>query len=121
MYDAYNGSNPGAMQQAIYLFNTGHADQDTQFDSQWVANGSYLRANLIQLGYNFDSNQLKKTPFSSLRIYFNVNNAFCITSKDFKGYDPEGTSQGTDQWGQNIMFFQYPKPRTYTLGVNVSF
>ena len=31
LYDAYNGTNPGTMQQAIYLFNTGHADQDTQF------------------------------------------------------------------------------------------
>ena len=63
LYDAYNGTNPNTMQQAIYLFNTGHADQDTQFDSQWVCNGSYLRANLIQLGYTFDSDQLKKTPF----------------------------------------------------------
>ena len=131
LYDAYNGSNPDAMQQAIYLFNTGHADQDTQFDSQWVANGSYLRANLIQLGYNFDSNQLKKTPFSSLRIYFNVNNAFCITSKEFNGYDPESTSQidnksetGTisaGQFGQNMTFFSYPRARTFTLGVNVAF
>ncbi|MDR3730406.1 TonB-dependent receptor, partial [Parabacteroides sp.] len=131
LYDAYNGTNPGSMQQAVYLFNTGHADQDTQFDSQWVANGSYLRANLIQLGYNFDSNQLKKTPFSSLRVYFNVNNAFCITSKEFNGYDPESTSQidnsserGTvsaGQFGQNMTFFSYPRARTFTLGINVAF
>ena len=86
-----------------------------------MANGSYLRANLIQLGYTFEPSVLKALHLGSLRAYFSVNNAFCITSKDFKGYDPEGTSQGTDQWGQNIMFFQYPKPRTYTLGVNVSF
>ena len=67
LYDAYNGTNPNSMQQAIWLFNGGHAGQDTLTDSQWVANGSYLRANLIQLGYTFDSNQLAKTPFSSLR------------------------------------------------------
>ncbi len=127
--EAYNGTNPDTMQPAIYLFNGGHADQDTMTDSYWVANGSYLRGNLIQLGYTFDSNQLKNTPFSSLRLYFNVNNAFCITAKDFHGYDPESTSQistsnGTttaDQFGQNMTFFSYPRARTFTLGVNVAF
>ena len=117
------------MQAAVYLSNSGHAGQDTMCDSGWIANGSYLRANLIQLGYTFTSDQLKKTPFSSLRIFANVNNAFCITAKDFKGYDPEGTSQidrsngveTNSQWGQNMFFFQYPKARTFTLGVNVAF
>lgn len=56
-----------------------------------------------------------------MRVYFNINNAFVVCSKDFKGYDPEGTSHGDAQWGQNILFYQYPKPRTYTLGVNVAF
>ena len=130
LYDAYDPvKNPNTMQQAIWLFNGGHAGQDTMTDSQWVANGSYLRANLIQLGYTFDSSQLEKTPFSSLRIYFNVNNAFLITSKDFNGYDPEATSQidtsngvvSAAQFGQNMAFFSYPRARTFTLGVNVAF
>ena len=127
--DAYDGTGDGGMQPAIWLFNGGHAGQDTMTDSYWVANGSYLRANLIQLGYTFDSDQLKKTPFSSLRIYFNVNNAFCITAKDFHGYDPESTSQidsnngqtSAAQFGQNMTFFSYPRARTFTLGVNVAF
>lgn len=132
LHDAYNGTGDGGMQPAIWLFNGGHAGQDTMTDSYWVANGSYLRANLIQLGYTFDSDQLKKTPFSSLRIYFNVNNAFCITAKDFHGYDPESTSQintATDnngvttasQFGQNMTFFSYPRARTFTLGLSVAF
>ena len=53
LYDAYNGSNPNTMQQAIYLCNSGHAGQDTTVDSQWIANGSYLRCNMLQLGYTF--------------------------------------------------------------------
>lgn len=129
LHDAYNGTNPGTMQQAVFLFNSGHAGQDTQFDSSWVVNGSYLRANLIQIGYSFMPNQLKNTPFSNVRIYANVNNAFCITSKDFAGYDPESTSQidsnngviNNSQFGQNMTFFSYPRARTFTLGVNVTF
>ena len=53
LYDAYNGTNPNSMQQAIWLFNGGHAGQDTLTDSQWVANGSYLRANLIPVRLYF--------------------------------------------------------------------
>ncbi|HIX85382.1 MAG TPA: TonB-dependent receptor [Candidatus Parabacteroides intestinigallinarum] len=127
--NGYNGTGDGGMQPAIWLINGGHSNQDTMTDSYWVANGSYLRANLIQLGYTFDSTQLAKTPFSSLRIYFNVNNAFLIHAKDFKGYDPESTSQistsngvtSADQFGQNMTFFSYPRARTFTLGLNVTF
>ncbi len=119
--DAYDGTNPNTMQQAIYLCNSGHAGQDTQLDSQWVSDGSYLRGNLIQLGYTFTPQQCKSIGLGSMRIYASVNNAFVINSSDFFGFDPEGTSQGSNQWGQNMYFFQYPKPRTYTVGLNVTF
>jgi len=118
--DGYNGSNPGTMIQAIRndgYFPDGHW---SDVNSHWVANGSYLRANLIQLGYTFDQSVLDKLKIAALRVNFSVNNAFLICSKDFKGYDPEGTSND-DHNGQNIFFFQYPKPRTYTLGLNVTF
>lgn len=55
-----------------------------------------------------------------MRAYASVSNAFLVCSDDFLGYDPEAVSN-TNQFGQNIFFYQYPKPRTYTLGVNLSF
>jgi hypothetical protein len=63
---------------------------------------------------------LGRTGFKKLRGYASVNNAFLINSKDFLGYDPEAVSN-TNQFGQNIFFYQYPKPRTFTFGVNLSF
>ena len=122
LYDAYNGSNPETMQQAIYLCNSGHAGQDTTIDDGWIANGSYLRLNMLQLGYTFDSEVAKKIGLAGLRVYASGNNLFFITSKDFNGYDPEGTSQGSsNQFGQNMVFFSYPRARTFTFGVNVTF
>ena len=122
LYDAYNGSNPETMQQAIYLCNSGHAGQDTTIDDSWIANGSYLRLNMLQLGYTFDSSIAKKLGLQGLRVYASGNNLFLITAKDFNGYDPEGTSQGSsNQFGQNMVFFSYPRARTYTFGVNVTF
>lgn len=131
--DAYNGSNPNTMQQAIYLTNGGHAGQDTNVDDSWVADGSYVRVNLIQLGYTFNADVLKRMGLSRLRIYANANNPFLFTSKDFKGYDPESTSQydpemtsqftaqGNGKFGQNMTFFSYPRAKTFSLGVNVTF
>ena len=121
LYDAYDGTNPDAMQQAIYLCNPGHAGQDTTIDSQWVANGSYLRCNMLQLGYTFESNVAKKIGLSGLRMYASANNLFTIMAKDFTGYDPESTSQGGNKFGQNVTFFSYPRARTFTFGVNVTF
>lgn len=122
LYDAYDGTNPNTMEQAIYLSNSGHAGQNTTIDSGWIADGSYLRANLIQFGYTFSGVKCKSIGLSNLRLYANVNNAFLICSSKFNGYDPESTSQGdTNKFGQNMTFFAYPRARTWTLGINVTF
>ena len=121
LYDAYNGSNPNTMEQMIYLANDGHAGQDSATDSGWVADGSYLRMNMVQLGYTFESNVAKKLGLSGLRIYASGNNLFQIVSKDFLGYDPESTSETGGKFGQNMTFFSYPRARTFTFGVNVTF
>lgn len=119
--DAYNGSNPNTMEQAIYLTNGGHRGQDSNVDDSWIADGSYLRVNLIQLGYTFTPDALKRIGLNRLRVYANANNPFLFTSSDFKGYDPESTSQGEGKFGQNMTFFAYPRAKTFSLGVNVTF
>ncbi|MBN2639167.1 MAG: TonB-dependent receptor [Bacteroidales bacterium] len=119
LHDGYNGNNPNTMVQAVR--NANLSGQSSEVDSHWVSDGSYLRGNVIQLGYTVDTKSMRRMKLAALRIYASVNNAFVIHSKDFQGYDPEGTSQGDNQWGQNMFFYQYPKPRTYTFGVNVTF
>jgi len=130
LYDGYNGTNAGTMEQAIFLaYDKPHGGGDTTTDSQWVANGSYLRLNMLQLGYTFDSSVAKKVGLSGLRLYLSGNNLFQIVSKDFLGYDPESTSEVSSssgvssgsQFGQNMTFFSYLRARTFTFGVNVTF
>ena len=121
LYDAYDAkTNPNTMQQAVYLAGSGFAGQDTTVDSAWVVDGSYLRMNMIQLGYTFDSKVIEPLGLSALRLYASANNLFLICSDDFAGYDPESTSQ-SDKFGQNMTFFSYPRARTFTFGVNVTF
>ena len=113
--------NPNGKAQAIRLANFGQGN-NANADDTWVADGSYLRANLIQFGYTFNSDVIRKMGLSALRLYGGVNNAFLITSSDYLGYDPDNSSRlGDNKWGTNRQFFTYPRPRTFTFGVNVTF
>lgn len=119
LYDSWTEDHQNTMIQQIR--NGPYSGQNSEVDDHWVANGSYLRANAISIGYNFGAEQLSKIGLKNWRVYASVQNAFLITSDSFMGYDPEATSWEGDQWGQNIFFHQYPRPRTFTLGTSFQF
>ncbi|MCR5890900.1 TonB-dependent receptor [Hymenobacter sp. J193] len=80
------------------------------YGSDWfVTKGSFLRVQNVTLGYNFKSNFVKG--IESLRIYFSGNNLYNFT-KYHTGFDPEVPANG-QQWGS------YPRPRAFSLGVNL--
>ena len=88
----------------------------TQFSSpQWLSNyyienASYLRLDNINLGYNVGK-ILKNT--AALRINASIQNVLIITK--YSGLDPENSDpHGVDN---NI----YPRPRVYTIGLNLDF
>ncbi|WP_313381884.1 SusC/RagA family TonB-linked outer membrane protein [Proteiniphilum saccharofermentans] len=113
--------NPNGSAQAIRLANFGMGN-NANADDTWVADGSYLRGNLIQLGYTFSSSAVQNMGLSALRFYANVNNAFLVTSSDYLGYDPDNSSRlGDNKWGTNRQFFTYPRARTFTFGINLTF
>lgn len=90
----------------------------TQFSSYWVEDGSYLRISNVRLGYTFPTSILKKTPFSSARLYVNIDNLHVFS--DFVGYDPEN-SVFTDALNSGNDYGAYPLPMTITFGVKVGF
>jgi TonB-linked SusC/RagA family outer membrane protein len=118
LYKGWTEQNQNTMVQQIR--HRVYAGHNTTADSHWVADGSYIRGNLLQLGYTLNSRKLNDKGIRSARVSFGVNNAFLIHSKDFTGYDPEGASN-TDRFGQNIFFYQYPTSRLFTTSVNFSF
>jgi TonB-linked SusC/RagA family outer membrane protein len=73
----------------------------------YLQNASFFRMDNCHIGYNFGK-VFKNT--GDLKITANVQNVFIIT--DYTGVDPE-TTNGIDN-------NQYPRPRTYVLGLNLS-
>ncbi|MDB5133410.1 MAG: TonB-linked outer membrane protein SusC/RagA family [Mucilaginibacter sp.] len=92
----------------------------TEIYSTKVENGSFIRGKTVTLGYTFPTKVINKIALSRLRVYVQAQNLFLITK--YTGYDPEtSTYNGSSNFTQGIQFYDYPKPRTFLLGVNASF
>lgn len=90
----------------------------TNVDTRWIEDGSFIRGKNLLLGYTFNNSVIEKLHLSRLRIYASVQNFFLKTK--FSGNDPEVTTY-SNAFAQGQTFFDYPKPTTYTLGLNVAF
>jgi TonB-dependent starch-binding outer membrane protein SusC len=93
---------------------SGITDEPT-YSSYWIEDASFLRLQTLTLGYNFG---MRKIGIERLRIYISGENLFVLTG--YTGIDPEVSIDGLTSPGMD-MFNYYPKPRNYTLGLNVTF
>lgn len=113
-----NGWSPDNQDTDIAQNRPADAGYTTTVDSHMVEDGSFLRGRNIQLAYNFSENVTERLRLSKLRVYFSAQNFFLIT--DYSGYDPEVSTYG-EPFSQGVSFYDYPNPRTYTIGLNVEF
>ncbi|MDD7914394.1 SusC/RagA family TonB-linked outer membrane protein [Polaribacter ponticola] len=95
---------------------TNDATNNKLFSDFFVEDGSFIRMQNVQVGYNFSTDVLEKVGLSKLRLYTTVNNVFTIT--DYSGYDP--TING-GAIGAGIDSGNYPSARQFILGLNVEF
>lgn len=98
----------------------GGAYYQTYPDTHWIEDCSFVRGEGATLGYTFGKPILSRIGVSKLRVYANAKNFFVIT--DYTGYDPEGSdNDNMDSITPGMDFYMYPRPTTYTLGVNITF
>ncbi len=109
-------SNLGARQSysfAGYLNNVSRNILDTDFSNYqllsdyYVENASFVRMDNISLGYNFGKVIGDRV---GLRATASVQNAFVISN--YNGIDPEHSS--------GIDYSLYPRPRVFSVGLNVN-
>jgi len=87
--------------------------------SKYLFDGSYVRIRNINLAYAIPKPVIERMKLQSLTVFADATNLFTFT--DYPGYDPEGTTTGDNVAGTGVDFFAYPNPRTYSLGVRLSF
>lgn len=114
-----NAWTPTNQNTSIAESRPAYVRYQTEIYSTKVESGNFIRGRAVTLGYTFSDNLVKKIKLSRLRIYAQAQNLFLITK--YTGYDPEvSTYNGSSNFTQGIQFYDYPKPRTFLLGVNVS-
>ncbi|MBB5619892.1 iron complex outermembrane receptor protein [Pedobacter cryoconitis] len=109
------GVNRNVLSPSGLINNASSTFFDTNFTNNqylsdyYIHNASFLKMDNAGLAYNFG--RLSPNSKANLRITANVQNVFIISK--YKGIDPESTT--------GIDYNLYPRPRTYSLGLNVGF
>jgi len=91
-------------------------------NSRFVADASFFTIKNITLGYNVG---IKNKIFNSARLYASIQQVYVFT-KYWGGPNPETSAQGDGNGdggnlSQGLDLSNYPVPRTYTFGINLTF
>jgi hypothetical protein len=113
--DSWTPTNTGA---TIPLFESAsNFSTNTQSNSFYVEDGSYLRLQNVTLGYTLPSGILDKLHMTKLRLYMTANNLFTISG--YQGLDPAVGGAADTNFGIDVG--NYPVTRGYTAGINIGF
>ena len=112
-----NSWSPDNTNTNLPALGTAIVNQETDPNSFFVEDGSYIRLKNLQFGYTFSSNIAEKMAMESLRIYVVGTNLW--TSTDYDGIDPEVVSYDNLTLGVDNNL--YPQSKIYTIGVTLKF
>ncbi|WP_120272316.1 TonB-dependent receptor [Mangrovibacterium diazotrophicum] len=90
--------------------------------SEFIEDASYLRLQNLTIGYTLPKSMTGKVGIQNLRLYFTGTNLFCLTG--YSGLDPDVNTDTDGVNGfptPNYDYNPYPKARTYTFGMNLTF
>jgi TonB-linked SusC/RagA family outer membrane protein len=95
-------------------------NRNSRASSRFIEDGSYMRIKNLAIGYTFPSQWFGKT-ISNVRVYVSSQNLLTVTN--YSGYDPEiGVRTGINSsLGTGIDYGQFPQPRTFIGGLQVTF
>lgn len=92
---------------------------NTYYSDLLVFDGSFLRIQQIQLGYNLPASLLKKAKVSAMRVYVSLDNFFTFTK--YPGMDPQPTIQNNDPRNIGIDRGTYPMAKDVMVGATITF
>ncbi|WP_395276120.1 SusC/RagA family TonB-linked outer membrane protein [Halalkalibaculum sp. DA384] len=112
-----NAWTPDNQDTPIAQLRPTQAGYDTDNDTHRMQDGSFIRGRNFTLSYNLPQDILSPLSIRNLRVYATAQNLFTIT--EFRGYDPEISTSGAPFSRGRAQYFEYPKSRTFILGVNL--
>lgn len=114
--DILNAWTPTNTDTDIPALSLTDDNNEARFSTYYVENGSYMKMKYLKLSYSLPKNIIRKIGATNLDVYGQVENVFTITK--YKGLDPEILP---GEYGARIDNGAYPRPRTFTIGLNLQF
>ena len=111
--NAWSPTNTGSSIPALSMVDN---NNETRMSTYFVEDGSYWKLKYIKLGYTVPKSIAQKISATDINVFGQVENIFTVT--DYKGLDPEVM---LGEYGARIDSGLYPRARTFTLGVNLTF
>lgn len=96
--------------------------ENTMTSTFAIEDGSFLRLNTVTIGYTIPKSLGDKIGLNRVRVYGSIYNALTITG--YKGLDPEVSTDASRNGiypTPGLDYGAYPRPRSYTFGVNIEF
>lgn len=87
-----------------------------------VEDGSFIRLNNLSVGYSLPKDMISKIGMTRCRFYVTGNNLHIWTK--YSGYDPEVSTSRSSQYTAltpGVDYSSFPRSRSYTVGVDISF
>ncbi len=84
--------------------------------TSWYMSRDFFRVKEVSLAYDFNKAFLDKVKLSGLSVYLSAKNLYTLTN--WLGSDPENGGGYDSEQGSDLL---YPMPRTFSIGMNVSF
>jgi len=114
--DILNAWTPTNTDTDIPALSLTDDNNEARFSTYYVENGSFMKMKYLKLSYSLPKNIIKKIGATNLDVYGQVENVFTITK--YSGLDPEILPGG---YGERVDNGAYPRPRTFTIGLNLQF
>lgn len=114
--DILNAWTPQNTSSDIPALSLTDDNNEARFSTYYVEDGSYMKMKYLKLSYSLPKKLIGKIGASNLDVYGQVENVFTITK--YSGLDPEILP---GEYGARIDNGAYPRPRTFTIGLNLQF
>ena len=113
--DSWTPQNTGA---SVPIFEAAsNFSTNTQSNSYYVEDGSYLRFQNVSIGYNLPASFLNRIGLERVRVFGSTNNIFTITK--YQGLDPSVGGNADTNFGIDVG--NYPITRSFLFGLSVGF
>ena len=104
------------MNANVNMWNPGDLVTNIMLDA-FVEDGSFIRCSDVTIGYTLPKSIIKKIFLNKVRAYISASNLFILTN--YSGYDPEVDVQSG--LTPSMDYNRYPRARTFSFGLNVTF